>query len=117
MFKCFFTLTLLCLSCHTPDQDLDISYYSPLANTLELAVYDLAQLMEDHPKTYLRIENQEPLLLEDLHLLLSRKFSDHAIIAFLKHTKTHLTLSSREIIDLTLLGVNESLLTYLMRTK
>ena len=119
MYRCFFPLLFLSLSCHhqSPEKNLSLIEHAPLAKRLEIAPSDLDVLQKQYPQTFNRIKERIPLKIIDVHLLLEEKFSEQAIIACLSYTKSHFSLSTRDIIDILLSGENELLLNYLLRTR
>lgn len=116
MLRALFILSLISPSCQKEHVSPDtISYTQTLSNDLEIALHDLDTLKKEQPKTFARVEKQETLIFHDLKVLIQNKFSVEAIIAILKYTNTNLELTSRDIIDLELLGVEDNLLIFLLR--
>lgn len=116
MLRALFILSLVSPSCQKEHVSPDtISYTQTLSNHLEIASHDLNTLKKEQPNTFARVEKQEALIFQDLKILIVNDFSVEAIIAIFKHTNTNLELSSRDIIDLELLGIEDNLLIFLLR--
>lgn len=109
----YLSLTLLSIACQNQTTE-PISYSYRLSHELEISTTDLDSLYIDHYNTYQKINEKKALNFEDLETLINKKFSVEGIISILKHTETSLTLTSRQIIDLDLLGVEINLLIYLL---
>jgi len=77
---------------------------------------DRASLQENSPHTLKKIDNQEPLSIDDIKEMSRNGLSDNTIIDQIKSTNSIFHLSADEIIDLKKSGVSERVIDYMIHT-
>lgn len=75
-----------------------------------------AELQQEAPQTYVRVEQGQPLATADVKALVKAGVSDDVIISQINNSHTIYHLSAADIIDLHNAGVSERLINYMINT-
>lgn len=76
-----------------------------------------AQLREQAPQTYVRVDQGQPLGMTDIKALAKAGVSDDVIISQIKTSHTIFRLSAADIIDLHSAGVSDAVVNYMINTQ
>ena len=75
-----------------------------------------AELREEYPATYARVQQQQPLTVPDVEALSQAKVSDDAIIGQIQNTRSVFHLTATDIINLHSAGVSDKVVNYMIKT-
>jgi hypothetical protein len=76
----------------------------------------MAALCQQSPETCHRLENGQPLILDDIKVMAKLGFKDDAIIAEVRNSRTVFHLTASSIIDLKNAGVSDAVIDFMIST-
>src|SRR5215469_16240456 len=85
-----------------------------IGNSIDRAQAD--QLQAQAPVTYVRVQQNQPLTVDDVKALVRAKVSDDVIIAQIQNSHTIYHLSPQDIIDLHSAGVSDRIVNFMIAT-
>jgi len=85
-----------------------------IGNSMDQA--QAAQLRDQAPQTYVRVQQGQPLTISDVKALAAANVSDDVIISQIRNSHTVFHLSTSDIIDLHNAGVSENVINFMINT-